>query len=98
MNNESPKENEKDPAWNSLAGTRYDRPCPNCGSHAWKEYSSSWRQVECSKCGWPIHISTPTPGQIILIVISIMILLLFFFSPYIFDSILTYQLDKINKL
>lgn len=44
------KENEKDPAWNCLVGTRDDIPCPVCGSHAWKRYGHD-QHVACRKCG-----------------------------------------------
>lgn len=57
MTNEVVKENEKDPAWNCLAGTKDDIPCQVCGSHAWKRFGAK-QNVACHKCGK--HILTRT--------------------------------------
>lgn len=41
---------DSDPAYNCLAGTDKDIPCPTCGKHAWKRYGYD-QSIRCRCCG-----------------------------------------------
>ena len=52
LNTEKDKKQDRDndPAYNCLAGTDDDKPCPFCGRRAWKKYGY-YQQVRCRCCG-----------------------------------------------
>ena len=41
---------DNDPAYNCLAGSNDDIPCPNCGRRAWKRYGF-YQNISCRFCG-----------------------------------------------
>ena len=50
LNKDKKQDRDNDPAYNCLAGTDDDKPCPFCGRRAWKKYGY-YQQVRCRCCG-----------------------------------------------
>ena len=79
---------DRDPAFNCLAGTDKDIPCPTCGRHAWKRYGY-YQSIRCRCCGTIKH--TVQQNQFLesfiktfLIVISSLIILIIIIACYFF--------------
>lgn len=88
MNREVVKENEKDPTWNCLVGTRDDIPCPVCGSHAWKRYGYH-QNVACRKCGKQIQTFEQKITEIFIVVCSLAAAIFFTYTEGSLNKILS---------